>query len=115
MLANSRLPTSAQTGIHDHLGALLERHRASPFRKPYADYNRAAFDASMARRAVAEAITSGQIKMPGGYNIFWSGQYEYMLRAQQRLMIVGQFHERTAPATLGGGSSRPSTSVSASP
>jgi Cu(I)/Ag(I) efflux system membrane protein CusA/SilA len=30
----------------------------------------------------------GQIKLPSGYNIFWSGQYEYMLRAQQRLMIV---------------------------
>jgi len=26
--------------------------------------------------------------MPSGYNIFWSGQYEYMLRAQQRLMLV---------------------------
>jgi Cu(I)/Ag(I) efflux system membrane protein CusA/SilA len=26
--------------------------------------------------------------MPAGYNLFWSGQYEYMLRAQQRLMIV---------------------------
>ena len=51
MHANSRLPTSAQQGVHDHLGALLDRHRASPFRKPYADYNRAAFDASMARRA----------------------------------------------------------------
>jgi Cu(I)/Ag(I) efflux system membrane protein CusA/SilA len=42
----------------------------------------------MARRAVADAIASGQITMPGGYNIFWSGQYEYMLRAHQRLMIV---------------------------
>jgi Cu(I)/Ag(I) efflux system membrane protein CusA/SilA len=43
---------------------------------------------AMARRAVADAIGKGQIKLPDGYNIFWSGQYEYMLRAQQRLMIV---------------------------
>ena len=50
MHANSRLPTSAQSGVHDHLGALLDRHRASPFRKPYADYNRAAFAASIERR-----------------------------------------------------------------
>jgi Cu(I)/Ag(I) efflux system membrane protein CusA/SilA len=42
----------------------------------------------MARRAVAEAVARGTIKLPSGYNIFWSGQYEYMLRAQQRLMIV---------------------------
>ena len=42
----------------------------------------------MAQRAVAEAVAEGRIKMPSGYNIFWSGQYEYMLRAQQRLMLV---------------------------
>lgn len=50
MQANSRIPTSAQTGIHEHLATLLDRHRDTPFRKPYADYNRAAFAASMERR-----------------------------------------------------------------
>ena len=30
----------------------------------------------------------GRINLPGGYNIIWSGQYEYMQRAAQRLMIV---------------------------
>ena len=50
MQANSRIPTSAQTGIHDHLATLLDRHCASPFRKPYTDYNRAAFAASCERR-----------------------------------------------------------------
>ena len=50
MRANSRVPTSAQTGVHEQLGRLLERHRHTPFRKPYADYNRAAFEASFARR-----------------------------------------------------------------
>jgi Cu(I)/Ag(I) efflux system membrane protein CusA/SilA len=33
-------------------------------------------------------VAAGQIKLPGGYNIFWSGQYEYMQRAAARLMIV---------------------------
>jgi Cu(I)/Ag(I) efflux system membrane protein CusA/SilA len=42
----------------------------------------------MAMRAVNEALAKGEIKLPTGYNIFWSGEYEYMLRAQQRLMIV---------------------------
>ncbi len=42
----------------------------------------------MAQRAVNEAIASKRVSMPSGYNIFWSGQYEYMQRAQQRLMIV---------------------------
>ena len=31
---------------------------------------------------------SGELKVPTGYSIFWSGQFEYMQRAQQRLMIV---------------------------
>jgi Cu(I)/Ag(I) efflux system membrane protein CusA/SilA len=42
----------------------------------------------MAMRAVNDAVASGTIKLPSGYNIFWSGQYEYMMRAKQRLMIV---------------------------
>ena len=42
----------------------------------------------MAMRAVNEAVAKGTIKLPSGYNIFWSGEYEYMLRAKQRLMIV---------------------------
>lgn len=36
-----------------------------------------------AKRAVAE-----NVKLPAGYNIIWSGQYEYMQRAEQRLMLV---------------------------
>lgn len=36
-----------------------------------------------AKRTVAE-----QINLPAGYNIIWSGQYEYMQRAEKRLMYV---------------------------
>jgi len=42
----------------------------------------------MAMRAVNEAVAHGDIQLPGGYNLFWSGQYEYMLRAKERLLIV---------------------------
>lgn len=42
----------------------------------------------MAMRAVNEAVEKKTIHLPSGYNIFWSGQYEYMLRAQERLRIV---------------------------
>lgn len=41
-----------------------------------------------AQQAVQEAIDSKAIQMASGYNIFWSGQYEYMLRAKERLMVV---------------------------
>jgi Cu(I)/Ag(I) efflux system membrane protein CusA/SilA len=36
-----------------------------------------------ARTTVAE-----RVKMPAGYTLFWSGQYEYMQRARQRLLII---------------------------
>src|SRR6266550_2962994 len=39
-------------------------------------------------RTVNDAVAKGSIQVPNGYNIFWSGQYEYMLRARHRLMIV---------------------------
>ena len=42
----------------------------------------------MAMRAVNESIANGEIQLPAGYNLFWSGQYEYMLRARERLLIV---------------------------
>ncbi|MEI6212101.1 MAG: CusA/CzcA family heavy metal efflux RND transporter [bacterium] len=41
-----------------------------------------------AQQAVAAAKIDGRIHLPHGYNINWSGQYEYMLRAHQRLLIV---------------------------
>ena len=41
-----------------------------------------------AMRTVNEAVARGDIVLPGGYNLFWSGQYEYMLHARERLLIV---------------------------
>jgi copper/silver efflux system protein len=38
---------------------------------------------AMAKQAVAE-----KVKLPAGYTIMWSGQYEYMQRAKERLMYV---------------------------
>lgn len=48
MQANSRFVTSAQSGVHDQLAALVARHARTAFRKPITAYNRAAFDASIA-------------------------------------------------------------------
>ena len=44
-----------------------------------------------AMHAVNAAISDAQIQLPPGYNLFWSGQYEYMQRAKQRLLIVVPF------------------------
>ena len=48
--ANSRIPESAQQGIHENLARLVDKHLAEPFRKPFADYNRAALEAALAGR-----------------------------------------------------------------
>ena len=39
---------------------------------------------SEAQRAVAESV-----QLPPAYSLAWSGQYEYMVRAQERLSLVG--------------------------
>jgi Cu(I)/Ag(I) efflux system membrane protein CusA/SilA len=36
----------------------------------------------------AKAAVKKQVKLPPGYSLEWSGQYEYMQRARSRLMIV---------------------------
>jgi len=38
--------------------------------------------------ARARALVNEQVKLPAGYTLVWSGQYEYMERAAQRLKIV---------------------------
>ncbi|MFC4160314.1 tRNA (guanine(46)-N(7))-methyltransferase TrmB [Chitinimonas lacunae] len=47
MDANSRPISSAQTGPHEKLLALVERHARHPFQRPIADYNRVAFEQAM--------------------------------------------------------------------
>ena len=42
----------------------------------------------------AQKIVNEKIKIPPGYSIFWSGQFEYMERAKERLKVV-------VPLTIG--------------
>jgi Cu(I)/Ag(I) efflux system membrane protein CusA/SilA len=39
--------------------------------------------------AEAQRIVAEEIDLPTGYSLAWSGQYEYMVRAQERLAVVG--------------------------
>jgi Cu(I)/Ag(I) efflux system membrane protein CusA/SilA len=41
-----------------------------------------------AQKLVNAAIASGELKIPTGYSVYWSGQFEYMQRAQARLKLV---------------------------
>lgn len=39
----------------------------------------------------AQQVVRDNIKLPAGYSIAWSGQYEYMVRAKERLTVVVPF------------------------
>jgi Cu(I)/Ag(I) efflux system membrane protein CusA/SilA len=36
----------------------------------------------------AQQVVLEQVKLPVGYSLVWSGQYEYMVRAQERMQVV---------------------------
>jgi Cu(I)/Ag(I) efflux system membrane protein CusA/SilA len=36
----------------------------------------------------AKEVVSAEVKLPAGYNLVWSGQYEYMLRMQKRMTVI---------------------------
>jgi Cu(I)/Ag(I) efflux system membrane protein CusA/SilA len=39
--------------------------------------------------AEAQNVVTARLRMPAGYSLVWSGQYEYMVRAKERLSVVG--------------------------
>ena len=39
--------------------------------------------------AEAQQVVARQVELPAGYSLAWSGQYEYMVRAKERLSVVG--------------------------
>ena len=39
--------------------------------------------------AAAQTIVANAVDLPAGYSLAWSGQYEYMVRAKERLSVVG--------------------------
>lgn len=70
MAGNSRFISSAQSGPHDDLAALVHRHLDHPFRKPILDYNRLAFSAALAAR---DAWNPGApLVLDAGCGVGWS-------------------------------------------
>jgi Cu(I)/Ag(I) efflux system membrane protein CusA/SilA len=39
--------------------------------------------------AEAQHVVAARVELPAGYSLAWSGQYEYMVRAKERLTLVG--------------------------
>lgn len=67
MYGNSRRVSSAQTAVHDKLAELVQRHRATEFRKPVAPWNEAA-----CRQAMADWDGHMPILLDAGCGVGWS-------------------------------------------
>lgn len=67
---NSRFISSAQTGPHRDLEAVVRRHMAHPFRKPVADYNREALGVALAAHAAWNA--QAPLILDAGCGVGWS-------------------------------------------
>ena len=67
---NSRFISSAQTGPHRDLEAVVRRHMAHAFRKPVADYNREALGVALAARAAWNA--QAPLILDAGCGVGWS-------------------------------------------
>ncbi|MBT8102368.1 MAG: efflux RND transporter permease subunit [Gammaproteobacteria bacterium] len=39
--------------------------------------------------AEAQRVVADRVELPAGYSLAWSGQYEYMVRAKEKLSVVG--------------------------
>ena len=72
MSGNSRLISSAQTGVHPDLEKLVRRHMAHPFQKPIADYNREAFAIALAAREQWQP--DAPLILDAGCGVGWSTQ-----------------------------------------
>ena len=93
------IPTPSGTHIPMSLVAELELRRGPPVIKTenarpnawvYVDIKASDIGGYVAK---AKALVERQVDIPPGYTLAWSGQFEYMQRAAQRLQIV-------VPATL---------------
>lgn len=93
------IPTPTKTQIPLGLVATLNLRRGAPVIKSedsrtnawvYIDIKTSDIGGYVAQ---AKKVLESQIKIPAGYSLVWSGQYEYMARAAKRLKLV-------IPATL---------------
>jgi Cu(I)/Ag(I) efflux system membrane protein CusA/SilA len=81
-----QIPISQVAAIKIRKGPMVVRTEdARPNEWVYVDLKTSDIGAYV--RNAQKAVTE-RIELPPGYNIVWSGQYEYMQRAQQRLMYV---------------------------
>jgi Cu(I)/Ag(I) efflux system membrane protein CusA/SilA len=87
-----QIPLSQVTDIRFRVGPpAIKSENARPNAWVYVDLSTDDIGGWVER---ARQIVREQVELPSGYTVFWSGQFEYMERARQRLMVI-------IPITLG--------------
>jgi Cu(I)/Ag(I) efflux system membrane protein CusA/SilA len=82
----TQIPLSLVADLHMRRGPpVIKTENARPNAWVYVDISGADIGGYVAR---AREVVDAQVDLPPGYTLTWSGQYEYMERARQRLQIV---------------------------
>jgi len=87
--SGARIPLGEVADIRVEMGpAMIKSENARPNGWTFVDLDGRDLGSYVAE---AQRVVSEQVKLPAGYSISWSGQYEYMVRAKEKLSVVVPF------------------------
>jgi len=87
--SGARIPLGEVADIRVEMGpAMIKSENARPNGWTFVDLDGRDLGSYVAE---AQKLVSEQVKLPAGYSIAWSGQYEYMVRAKEKLSVVVPF------------------------
>jgi Cu(I)/Ag(I) efflux system membrane protein CusA/SilA len=82
----AQVPLSQVSNLRIHQGPpAIKSENARPNAWVYVDLSISDVGGWVER---AREVVEQQVEVPEGYTVFWSGQYEYMQRARQRLLVI---------------------------
>jgi Cu(I)/Ag(I) efflux system membrane protein CusA/SilA len=88
-MTGARIPLSDVADVKTEMGpAMIKSENARPNGWTFVDIAGRDLGSYVEE---AQRVVSEQVVLPAGYSISWSGQYEYMVRAKERLSIVVPF------------------------
>lgn len=85
----ARIPLSEVADVKTEMGpAMIKSEDARPNGWTFVDIDGRDLGSYVEE---AQRVVSEQVVLPAGYSISWSGQYEYLVRAKERLSVVVPF------------------------
>jgi Cu(I)/Ag(I) efflux system membrane protein CusA/SilA len=82
----ARIPLSEVADIRIEMGpAMIKSENARPNGWTFVDIDGRDLGSYVEE---AQQVVSDKVDLPAGYSIAWSGQYEYLVRAKERLQVV---------------------------